>query len=223
MTMKLKRVLILIATALGMLLVGPVGNAPARADLMQCPYPATGFQARVQPLIGEAVGYICNYPIERGLQHLHAELGSYMTGGSTYSPGLLPTGGLGVHLGIGMSLWSQSWRCPDERYIAAPPNGIGAWRDPLNFNGVKCPATERAPLALNAPWPPVDPNIIVVVNQILPPGEPDPTAAPPPDAVIPPPGPPLAPGIHDADPADPQRDPEFTPNQIPLPLPGPGA
>lgn len=202
MIVRIKKFAILIATALGMLILGPEGNAPARADLMQCPYPATGFQARVQPLIGEADGYICNYPTERNLSHLHAELGSYFTGGSTFSPGL--GAGLGIHLGIGMSLWSQSWRCPDERYIAAPPNGIGNWRDPQSFAGVKCPAVSRAPLALDAPWPPTDPNIVFVVNQILPPGQPDPTAAPP----------------HDPDAPPASADTGL--NQIPLPLPGPG-
>lgn len=201
---KAKRLLILVLTALGMLLVGPVGNAPARADLMQCPYPATGFQARVLPILGEAVGYICNYPLERNLTHLHAELGAYTIGGSIGATG--GGGAAGVTLGVGLSLWSQSWRCPDERYIAAPPNGIGAWRDPLDWKGVKCPAVSVAPLALNAPWPPTDPNIVLVVNQILPPGAPDPTAAPPHDPETPPADAP-APGQ----------------GNIPLPLPGPGA
>jgi hypothetical protein len=187
MRTKIKRLAILAGTAVGMVVVGPEGNAPAHADLMQCPYPATGFQAVVQPLIGTATGYICNYPLERNLSHLHAELGSYFTGGGTLAPNLGLGAGLGVHVGIGMGLWSQSWRCPDERYIAAPPNGIGGWKDPQDWKGVKCPAVQRAPLALDAPWPPVDPNIVFVVNQILPPGEPDPTAAPPPGAPAAPP------------------------------------
>jgi hypothetical protein len=192
--MWLKKLLILIATAVGMLLLSPSVAGTARADLLQCPYPATGFQVRVQPLIGEAIGYVCNYPIERGLQHLHAEYGGYMTGGGTAGIPGLNGGSFGVRTGVGMIMWSQSWRCPDERYIAAPPNGVGAWRDPLDWKGIKCPAVERAPLALNAPWPPVDPNIVLVVNSILPPGEPDPTAAPPPEEVPPPPPNPIADG-----------------------------
>lgn len=180
MTLHLKKLLILLTTAVAMLVVGPESYAPARADLMQCPYPATGFQAVVEPLIGVATGQICNYPLERNLSHLHAEFGGYFTGGANVSHNLTGNIGDSLHTGVGMSLWSQSWRCPDERYIAAPPNGIGAWNQPQDFKGVKCPAVSRAPLALNAPWPPVDPNIILVVNQILPPGEPDPTAAPPP-------------------------------------------
>lgn len=158
-----------------------IAPAPyAKADLLDCPYPATGFTVTVLPLLGQAIGYICNFPTERGLQHLHAEMGGYTLGGNIGSgPGSAggATGGVGI--GVGMTMWSQSWRCPDERYIAAPPNGIGAWRDELSFEGVKCPAVSRAPLALDAPWPPVDPNIEFVVNQILPPGQPDPTAAPP--------------------------------------------
>jgi hypothetical protein len=176
---RLKRLLILAGTAVAMVTVGPEGNAPAHADLMQCPYPATGFQAVVQPLIGTATGYICDYPTERNLSHLHAEFGGYFTGGSNASIQVVPGASIGPHIGIGMSLWSQSWRCPDERYMAAPPNGIGNWNRPQDFTGVKCPAVSRAPLALDAPWPPTDPNIIFVVNKILPPGEPDPTAAPP--------------------------------------------
>lgn len=221
----LRKLLILIATALGMLVLGPSGNAPARADLLQCPYPATGFQARVQPLVGEAQGYICNYPTERNLAHLHAEYGGYFTGGSNNSLNLGGGNSFGPRVGIGMSIWSQSWRCPDERYIAAPPNGIGAWRDPLNFNGIKCPAVSRAPLALDAPWPPTDPNTVFVVNQILPPGQPDPTAAPPPDYVPPPPGPLLPPQLPEAGIAQPPPGvPENTlpTGQIPLPLPSPG-
>lgn len=154
----------------------------AAADLLQCPYPATGFMARVQPIIGEAIGYICNYPVERNLSHLRAEYGGYMTGGGTLGFPGSGGGSFGTRTGVGLILWSQSWRCPDERYIAAPPNGIGGWKDPLNLKGVKCPAVERAPLALNAPWPPDDPNIVVVVNQVLMPGQPDPTAAPPGEA-----------------------------------------
>ena len=180
MKQKIKKLSILIGTAVAMLVVGPEGNAPARADLMQCPYPATGFQAIVQPVVGTATGYICNYPTERNLAHLHAELGGYFTGGANLNlPFNAISGGVSPHIGIGMSLWSQSWRCPDERYIAAPPNGIGNWNRPQDFSGLKCPAVSRAPLALDAPWPPVDPNIVFVVNKVLPPGEPDPTAAPP--------------------------------------------
>jgi hypothetical protein len=212
----LRKLLILLATAVAMLLIGPGENTPAHADLMQCPYPATGFQAIVQPLIGQAVGYICNYPTERNLTHLHAEFGGYTMGGT----GGFASGGVagGVTFGIGMSMWSQSWRCPDERYIAAPPNGIGAWGQPLNFQGVKCPAVSRAPLALNAPWPPEDPNIEVVVNQILPPGEPDPTAAPPPDAPPPPPpAPPLLPPLPTAQQGLPEGPEGSTTNLNPVP------
>jgi hypothetical protein len=146
---------------------------------MQCPYPATSFQAVVQPLIGTATGYVCDYPLERNLAHLHAEYGGYFIGGGNNMINLGGGDSFGPHVGIGLSLWSQSWRCPDERYIAAPPNGIGNWNRPQDFTGVKCPAVSRAPLALDAPWPPIDPNIVLVVNKILPPGQPDPTAAPP--------------------------------------------
>jgi hypothetical protein len=171
---------------------GSIQPAVVQADLLQCPYPATGFQAVVEPVIGTATGYVCDYPVERNLSHLHAEFGGYFTGGGT--AGLPGAGGgsFGVHIGIGMSMWSQSWRCPDERYIAAPPNGVGEWKNPQDFKGVKCPAVQRAPLALDAPWPPIDPNIVFVVNRILPPGEPDPTAGPPPGD---PPAPPAAPEI----------------------------
>lgn len=179
MKTRIKQLITITLTALGMLIVGPEGNAPARADLMQCPYPATGFQAVVQPLIGVATGYICDYPTERNLSHLHAEFGGYFTGGANVSHNLTGNIGDSLHTGVGLSLWSQTWRCPDERYMAAPPNGIGNWNRPQDFTGVRCPAVSRAPLALDAPWPPVDPNIILVVNKILPPGEPDPTAAPP--------------------------------------------
>ena len=177
----IRKLIILFLTALGMLFLAPAGAFPeAKADLMQCPYPATGFQAVVAPVFGQAIGYICNYPTERNLAHLHAELGSYFLGGTAGSSGLLaPGSSSGLSINIGMGLWSQSWRCPDERYIAAPPNGIGNWNRPQDLTGLKCPAVQRAPLALDAPWPPVDPNIVFVVNKVLPPGEPDPTAAPP--------------------------------------------
>lgn len=221
----LKRLLILLGTAVAMLMVsGPLASPKAKADLMQCPYPATGFQAIVRPLVGTATGYICNYPTEKNMSHLHAELGGYMTGGPNLNPGALigGPGALGLQLGIGMSIWSQSWRCPDERYIAAPPNGIGAWRDTLDFQGIKCPAVARAPLALDAPWPPVDPNIVYVVNQILPPGQPDPTAAPPPDAPPPPPAPELHPVLPTAPAVESPSEPQTGMPQIPLPMPSPG-
>lgn len=218
---KIKRLLILVLTALGMLLVGPVGNAPARADVMQCPYPATGFQAIVRPLIGTATGYVCNYPLEKNMTHLHAEFGGYMTGGGGIG-NLAGAGIFSTQIGIGMTLWSQSWRCPDERYIASPPNGIGAWRDTLDFQGIKCPAVSVAPLALNAPWPPIDPNIVVVINQILPPGEPDPTAAPAPDQPPLPPAPELAPVLPTAPSVQPDPEAPGGVPQIPLPMPSPG-
>lgn len=176
----MKRTAALLFTLTTAMTCGEYHCGRAHADLLQCPYPATGFMARVQPIVGEAIGYICNYPVERNLSHLRAEYGGYMTGGGTLNlPFDAASGGVGVHTGVGLILWSQSWRCPDERYIAAPPNGIGAWKDPQNLIGIKCPAVERAPLSLNAPWPPTDPNIVMVVNQVLAPGQPDPTAAPP--------------------------------------------
>lgn len=182
MRIHIKKLLILLATAAAMLAVGPAGNAPAHADGQwpPCPYPATGLQVRVQPVIGEAVGFKCTYPMEAGRQHMVTEYGGYFTGGSNNSLDLGNGAKFGPRLGIGMSIWSQSWRCPNENYIAAPPNGIGLWKNELSWKGVKCPAVELAPIGIvnHAPWPPTDPDIVWVQNTIMPPGTPDPAAVP---------------------------------------------
>jgi hypothetical protein len=198
MRIKIKKLLVLTLTALGMLVLAPSYAPAAHADLMQCPYPATGFQVRVDPVIGEAVGYVCDYPMERNRAHLHAEYGGYMTGGGTVAPNLgLGIGSFGFHVSVGMTMWSQSWRCPNMAYMAAPPNGIGAWNQPQDWTGTKCPATELSPFGkiIGAPWPPVDPDVVVVVNVISPPGTPDPAAVPAPNAPpLPPPAPDAVPG-----------------------------
>lgn len=178
---RLKRLVILLMTAAGMVALAPAaGEAHADGMWPPCPYPATGIQVRVEPIIGDAVGFKCTYPMERGRQHLVTEYGGYFTGGSNNSFDLGGGAKFGPKFGIGMSIWAQSWRCPNENYIAAPPNGIGAWKDVLDWKGVKCPAVELAPIGIvnHAPWPPTDPDIVWVQNTIMPPGTPDPAAEP---------------------------------------------
>jgi hypothetical protein len=174
-----KRWLVTVAVAL-ILLGNSVMAGPARADVVSCGYPATGYYVRADVAVVIGVLFACDFPREINGAHLHQEALT-LDAGFNVGANITRTGGsntIGGPLTIGGQAWSSSWRCPDQRYLAEQPNPVGAWNKPMVAG--HCKAIGVAPSApSDTPWPAGDTMQVFVWPPPLVPDSPGPAVAPP--------------------------------------------